>query len=104
MTAMGAKKLLQIVIGAGEIRDAIAVEKPRPITTADLEKVVNGGGQGACFGMVPRHSPEEPLQAPLHHGRIVLGVVVQDVGRPMDPVIGEADIGPPRSGRLHPTP
>jgi hypothetical protein len=104
MTAMGAKKLLQIIIGAGEIRDAIAVEKPRPITMADLEKVVDGGGQGACFGVVPRHGPEEPLQAPLHHGRIVLVVVVQDVGRPMDPAIGDADVGPQGSGRVQPAP
>jgi hypothetical protein len=94
MTAMGAKKLLQIIIGAGEIRDAIAVEKPGPITAADLEKVVDGGGKRARFGVVPCHSPEEPLQAPLHHGLTVLVVVVQDVGRPMDPAIGDADVGP----------
>ena len=101
MTAMGAKKLLQIIVGAGKLRDAIAVEQPRPITPADLEKVVDSGGQCAGFGAVPRHGPEEPPQAPLHHGRTVL-VVVQDVGRPMDPAIGDADVRPQCSGRVQP--
>jgi hypothetical protein len=94
MTAMGAKKLLQIIIGAGEIRYAIAVEKPGPIAAADLEKVVDGGGKRARFGVMPRHRPEEPLQAPLHPCLTVLVVVVQEVGRPMDPAIGDADVRP----------
>ena len=98
MTAMGAKNLLQIIIGAGEIRAAMAVEKPGPITAADLEKVVDGGGQRARFGVVPRHRPEEPSQAPLPHCRTVLVVVVQDMDRPMAPAIGDAD-GGPESGR-----
>src|SRR5438552_3985038 len=96
MPAMGAKQLLQILIGAGESRDAIAVEKPGPITAADLEKVGDGGGKRARFGVVPCHRPEEPPQAPLHHGLTVLVVVVQDVGRPMDPAIGAADSRPDR--------
>jgi hypothetical protein len=104
MTAMGAKKLLQIIIGAGESRDALAVEQPRPITPADFEKVVDGGGERAGFGMVLRHRPQEPLQAPLHHGRPVLVVVVQDRRRPMDPAIGDADVGPQRRGRVSPAP
>ena len=80
------------------------MEKPRPITPADLEKVVDSRGQGPCFGVVPRHRPEEPLQAPLHHGRPVLVVVVQDVGCPMDPAIGDADVGPQCRGRVQPAP
>jgi hypothetical protein len=76
MTAMGTKKLLQIIIGAGEIRDAIAVEQPGPITAADLEKVVDGRGKRARFGVVPRHGTEQPLQAPFYHYLTVLVFVV----------------------------
>ena len=98
MTAMGANTRLQIMSGAGEIGEALAVETPGPSTAADLEKVVAGGGQRARLGVVPRHRPAAPLQAPLHHGRTVLGVVGQEGGSPMDPASGAAAVGP-ASGR-----
>ena len=104
MTAMGAKKLFQIIIGTRESGHAITVAQTGPRTLADLEKVVDSGGQGACFGVVPRHRPEEPPQAPLHPGRPVLVVVVENVGRPMAPARGAADVGPQCSGRVQPAP
>ena len=92
--AMRAKELFEIIIGAREIRHARAVEKPRPITAADLEKVIDSGGERARGGAVPCHGSEEPLQAPLHHCLIPLVFVVQDVSRTMHPVIGHPHVRP----------
>ena len=95
---MGATKRLQIMLGAGELRHASAGAKPGPSPAAALEKVGDGRGQRARVGVVPRHGPAEPQQAPLPHCRTVLGCSVQDVGRPMATARGAAP-GGPESGR-----
>ena len=95
---MRTKKLFEIVIGARKIRHAITVEQTRPITAADLEKVVDGRNKGTCFGAVPLHRPEEPVQALLHRCRTALVLIIEDVRRTMHPAIGHLHVGPQGRG------
>jgi len=104
MVAMRAKELFQIIIGPRQLRDAIAVEQTRPITAADFEKMVDRRRERARAGSVPAHRPQQPLQAPLDGGLPELILVVQEVRRPLDPALGNADVGPQRCGRVQPAP
>jgi len=99
---MRTKKLFEIVIGAREIRHAITVEQTRPITVADLEKVVDGRRQRACFGAVPLHRPEEPVQALLHRCLTELVLIIEDIRRTMHPAIGHLHVGPQGRGIMQP--
>jgi hypothetical protein len=94
MQAIRAKALLQIIIGPGEVRDAIAVKEAGPVTPRDLEEVGDGKGERPSGGLMPHHSAEQPLQAALQRRLCMLISVVEDVGHPMDPAIGDADVGP----------
>jgi len=53
MVAMGAKELLQIIIGSGQLRDSIAVKKAWPVTPGDLVEVCQGRRQRPSGGLVP---------------------------------------------------
>jgi hypothetical protein len=96
MQAIRAKALLQIIIGPGEVRDAIAVKEAGPVTPGDLEEVGHGRGKCPCCGLMPSHSAEQPLQAALHRRLCTLISVAEDMGHPMDPAIGDAHVGPER--------
>jgi hypothetical protein len=96
MQAIRAKALLQIMIGPGEVRDAIAVKEAGPVTPRDLEEVRHGRGQCPRGGLLPSHSAEPPLQAALHRCLGTLSSVAEAMGRPMDPAIGDAHVGPER--------
>ena len=99
MPAIRAKALLQIIIGPGEVRDAIAVKEAGPVTPRDLEEVGHGRGKCPRCGLMPYHSAEPPLQAALHRRFSTLVSVAEDMGYPMDPAIGDAHVGP-ESGRV----
>src|SRR5437879_11815127 len=94
MIAIGAKKLLQIIIGTGKIRDAIAVKQAWPVASADLQKVPDRWCEAPSFGLMLPHSPEQPVQPALHGCLRALGVIVQDVRGAMHPAIGHSYLGP----------
>src|SRR5262249_48869474 len=78
MLAIGAKKLLQIIIGPGKSRDAIAVKQAGPVAPADLQKVPYRWCEAPGFGLMLPHGPEPPVQPPLYSGSWLLGVIMQD--------------------------
>src|SRR5262245_60822721 len=104
MIAIDTKKLLQIIIGPGKIRDAIAVPQAGPGAPADLQTVPNRGRAGPGLGVMRPHGPTQPVQPALHGCLRARGVVVQDVGGAMHPAIGHTPLGPPRRRRVQPTP
>src|SRR5215468_6896606 len=96
MIAIGAKKLLQIIIGAGEVGDAIAVKQTRPVAAADFQEVRHRRREGPGFGLMPSHGPEQPLQTSLHGCRSALFFIAEEVGHTLHPAIGHAHIWPQR--------
>src|SRR5262249_6220554 len=62
--------LLQVVVGAGKLRTAIAMEQPRPITGADLEEMVCGRPHLRVCPQVAAHTGqvgEQTLIGPAHY-------------------------------------
>jgi len=104
MRAIGAKKLLQIIIGAGQVGHGITMKQSGPVAPADLQKVLYRGRERAGFGLMLPHSPEQPVQPPLHGGSWLLGIIMQEVRGAMDPAIGYTHLGPQRCRRVQPTP
>jgi hypothetical protein len=100
--AMRPKKLFESVMGARESRHARTVEQTRPITGADLEQVVDGRRQRACFGAMPLHRPEEPVQALLHRCCTALVLILEEVRCTMHPAIGHLHVGPQGRGVIQP--
>jgi hypothetical protein len=98
MIAMGAKKLFQIIIGAGQIRDTITVKETRPIALRDFVEVSQSWGKGARLGPVTGHGAQESAQASFHRDLIVCGFVAQNRVGPLDPAIAHLDIRPEVSG------
>jgi hypothetical protein len=50
MIAISAKKLLQIIIGTGQIGNAVAVKQAWPVAPADLQKVPDRWCEAPGFG------------------------------------------------------
>jgi hypothetical protein len=88
MVTMGAKEVFQVVVGAGQVRDIIAVEEPRPVAPGDFEEMHDARFQLSSFGTPALHRTEQTLKAPSHMGPIKLGRVAQEVGSGMHPSIG----------------
>src|SRR4029434_3868674 len=95
---MRANGLLQFVIGPRQLRNLIAVKEPGPVTARDLEKVPQRGGERPCGGPVPCHRAQQALQATLHGCPMVLFLVAEDMGAPMDPARGTAYVRPQGGG------
>src|SRR5262245_60139971 len=104
MIAIGAKKLLQLIIGAGQIGNVIAMKQAWPVAAADLQKVPHGGCEGPGFGCMLPHGPEQSLEPLLHRSPWLLGVIGQNVRGAMDPAISHPHLRPQRRRRIQPTP
>jgi hypothetical protein len=104
MIAIGTKKLLQSIIGAGKIRDALTTKQAWPGAPADFQNVLHRGCEGPGFGLRLPHGPEQSWPPPPHRCLRALSVIMQDVRSAMDPAIGDADVRPQRSGRVQPAP
>jgi hypothetical protein len=103
MIAIGAKKLLQIIIGAGQVGNVLTMKQTWPVAPADLQKVLHRGREGPGFGLMLPHGSAQPVQSPLHGGPCLLGVIIQDVRGAMDPAIGHTHLGPQGRRRVQPT-
>src|SRR5919198_13667 len=104
MIAIGAKKLLQIIVGTWQLGHGITMKQAGPVAPADLQKVPHCGRKGPGFGLMLPHGPRQPVEPSLHGSSCVLGVIVQDVRGAMDPAIGHMHLGPQRSGGVQPAP
>jgi hypothetical protein len=91
---MRPKALLQRIIGARHIGEAITETQPRPVAARDLEKVLQGRGQGAGFVSMTFHGAEQTLHASFDLGLFALSVIGQQMSRPMYPLVGPLDVGP----------
>ena len=98
VVALRAELMLKIVVGPRQIRHGVAVKQPRTIAAADLAEVLDGLAQAARTVAVTGHGPQQAVEAALHRGGILVLMVVQDVRRPMDPLVGPFDVRPQRGG------
>jgi hypothetical protein len=103
MSARGATKLLQLIIRTGELGHARAVQQAWPGAATDLHKVPDRGREGAGFGLLPSHRPQQPLPPPLPGGLRELALVVEARCDTLHPVIGRPHSGPQQRGRVQPT-
>jgi hypothetical protein len=102
LRAIGAKKLLQLIIRAGEMGEALAVQQAWPVTTTDRQNVPDRGREGPRLGLRLSHRSQEPLP-PLHGGLRELLLIVEEVGDVLPPAIGHLHIGPQPRGGVQPT-
>ena len=103
MRALRAKKLLQILIGPGQLRDALAVNQAGPGAPAALQTVPYRWCEAPGFGLRLPHGPEQPVPPPLSSGAWLLGGMMPDVRGAMHPAIGHLHLGPQRRRRVQPT-
>ncbi len=99
VVALRAKFMLEVVVGARQIRDSVAVEQPRAVAAGDLAEVVDGSAEASRAVTVKGHGADQSVEAALHRGSILGIMIVQDVGRLVHPWIDPLDVGPQR-GRL----
>src|SRR5215467_8023800 len=102
MITIGAKKLLQVSIGPGQMREARAVKQAGPVAPADLQKVPYRGCEAPGFGLMLPHGSEQPVQPPLYSSPWLLGVIMQDVRGAMHPALGHPHLRPQRRRRVQP--
>ena len=90
--------MLKVIVGMRQIRHGVAVKQPRTVTAGDLAEVVDGTAQAACTIAVTGHGTHQAVEAALNRGRILVFMVVQDVRRLMDPLVGPFNVRPKRGG------
>ena len=98
VAALRAELMLEVVVGARQIRHGIAVKQPRTITAGDLAELVDGLAQAARTIAVAGHGTHQAVEAALNRSRILVLMVVQDVRGLMDPFVGPFDVRPERGG------
>jgi hypothetical protein len=99
VVALRVEQLLEAVVGARQVGDGVAVEKPRPVAAGDLAEVVDRPCQTTRAGAVARHGPDQAVEAAPDHGGGLARRVAQDVRRPVHPAVGPLDVRPER-GRV----
>lgn len=100
VVALGAEHLLEIVVGARQRRDRVAVEQARPVAAGDLQEVLDGADQAAGLFAVASHGADQAIEAPTNGiGGLACGVA-EDVGGAMHPAIDPFDLRPEGGGPL----
>ena len=102
MLAARAKQLLQSVVGARQVGNAVAVEQTRPVASRHLVEVIDRRAKRAGLAAVAAHSADQPVKAPAHDLCRCTISVAEDVRGGMDPAIGALDVGPQMRGALKP--
>ena len=100
VAAVRPEQLLEVVVGARQVGDGVAVEQAGTVAAGHLEEVVDGAGERAGLGAVSADGGDEPGEAAGDRGRIETGRVVQDPGRAVHPAVGAADVGPEIAGAV----
>src|SRR3954471_10420615 len=89
---------IQIIVGARQIRNAVAVEQPRVIAARDFAEVLDRNAQAACTVTMAGHGAHQSIEPALHHGGVLGVMVVQDMGGFVHPRIGLFNVRPQDRG------
>src|SRR3954447_19573170 len=98
VVALRAELVFQIVVGAREVRNAVAVEQARAIAAGDLAEVLDRVAQAGGAVAMAEHGTYQSIEATLHRGCILRVMIVQDVRRLVHPWIGTLDVRPEGAG------
>ena len=74
------KEVFEVIIGAWQVGNIIAMKETRPVTARDLEKMVNGRSQIASMRLVAFHRAEQPNDTPLNLFATCLILIGEKVG------------------------
>ena len=92
---MGAKELLQCIIGARHIGEAITEKQPRPVAAGDLTEVGQHGGESrSATVLVACHSAEESAEVLFDAIPVEAFGIGQHLGHTLDPDISGSHCGP----------
>ena len=103
VVASGAEVVLQVVVGAGQVRHVVAVEEAWPVTASHLKEVPHGGTEGARGRLSCGHLGQEGGVRGADLVARPARLVHEQVSCPMDPLVGHPDVGPERGGHAQPT-
>jgi hypothetical protein len=95
--------VFQIIVGSWEIGRLVAGEEPRPVAPRDAQKSRHGHTQESLGLPVLRYLRQEKAVGATQREDTLIGVVAQEVGSMMDPLVGAADVGPEGCGASEPS-
>src|SRR5919202_61772 len=90
--------MLKIVVGARQVRNAVAVEQARAIAAGDLAEVLDRAARAGGAVAMAEHGADHSIEAALHRGCVLGVMVVQDVRRLVHPWINALDVRPEGAG------
>ena len=97
------EQVLEIVVGARQIDDGIAVEEARMVALGHLAEVVDGCRKRAGPSPMPVHGAQQSIKAPAHApDRLASGVGEHTRDR-VHPAIGAGNVAPERRSPFEPT-
>jgi hypothetical protein len=97
MMTLGSKQLFEIIVGAWEVRDLIAMKEPRPVTLRHFAEVLQHGSEGRTAELLGAcHSPQQRPQMALDACPLELLGIGEYLGGAFHPAIGGADQRPQR--------
>jgi hypothetical protein len=102
--ALGSEQMLQIIVGARQVRDAIAMQQTGPVAARHLQKMVHGALERAGFVAVTCHGPHEAGQAALDLNGRQPGRIVEYPGEGMHPAKAPLDRRPQMTRALETAP
>src|SRR4051795_2167600 len=98
VVALRAELMLKIVVGARQVRNAVAVEQARAIAAGDLAEVLDRAAQAGGAVAMAEHGTHQSIEVTLQRGCILGVMVVQDVRRLVHPWIDALDVRPEGTG------
>jgi hypothetical protein len=96
--------MLQIVVGARQVGDAIAMQQTGPVAARHLQQMVHGALERAGFVAVTCHSPHEAGQAARDLNGRQPGRIVEHPGEGMHPAKAPLDRRPQMTRALETAP
>ncbi len=92
--------MLEVVVGARQVRGGVTVEQPRSVTARDLEEVADRSRQIARAGTVAGDGADQAVEAAPDQIGGFARRIAQDVRRPVHPAVDPLDIRPKTGGAL----
>jgi hypothetical protein len=96
MVALGAKQLLERVVGARQVRHVSGVEQAGPVTARDLAEVIEGCPEPTDTAAVPLHGCKQAREAPPDLGTDLVRFTGEEAGGGMNEAVGPLQIRPER--------
>src|SRR3954451_24798968 len=98
VVALRAEFVFQIVVGARQVRNTVAVKQPRTVAARDLAEALDRTAQVTGTVAMAHHGAHHSIEPALHHGRVLAVMVVQDMGGFVHPRIGALNVRPQHRG------